>query len=269
MAAQAGLRSRRRDRQGGFQRAVLIPALEAVIVDHHLLFVHVIGDRVADEAVDCTLFFVSSGVGGHHLAQRRLVLAADMALTATFGHSIAVISDNDFGPRGHRERTGLGAGAVNLAHREIIGQHTVEAVHIRMLGSEKQVVGRAGEILHQVFGSGETVVAVCKMYFFMAAETGSRTFVCVNTGLLKAFNMNQLVGSVIGFEVGDNQRHLLGGRLFNRKFNGIRSAVGRHHQVYHRGPVIPGQTGYNNQGYNYLCEYLVTAHGMLPQTIIR
>ena len=52
MAAQAGLGRRGDDGQGGPHGAVLIPAASPVSAHHDLLPVHVVGGRVADQAVD-------------------------------------------------------------------------------------------------------------------------------------------------------------------------------------------------------------------------
>ena len=112
------------------QGAVLAPAVAAVCVGDHLLAVHVVGGGVADQAVDGVLFALPGAVQGHHLAQGRLVLAADVALAAAFAEGVAGLGDHQFGPGGHGEGAGLGAGAVDLAHGEVVGQFAVEAVDV-------------------------------------------------------------------------------------------------------------------------------------------
>ncbi len=140
VASQAGLGRRGDDGEGREHGAILIPSASPVRTHHDLLPVHVVGGCVADQAVDGFSFGPGRSVGWHHLTQRCLVLAADMALTAPFREGPAVLQLHDLCPGGEREGTRLGTGPIDLAHGEVVGQLTVEAVDIGVARGEETVV---------------------------------------------------------------------------------------------------------------------------------
>ena len=140
MAAQAGLGCRSDDRQRCPHGAVLIPPAPPVRTHHDLFLVHVVGGGVTDQAVDGRFFGLGRPIGRHDLAQRRLILATDVALTAPFRESGAVLQLHDLGPGGEGEGARFGTGPIDLAHGEIVSQLAVESVDVRVTPREEPVV---------------------------------------------------------------------------------------------------------------------------------
>ena len=101
--------------KGGQQGAVLAPAVAAVGIGDDLFAVHVVGHRVADQAVDGVLSRVPGSVQGHHLAQGRLILAADVALAAAFAEGVAGLGHRQISAQAvMANEPGLGQGRFSL-----------------------------------------------------------------------------------------------------------------------------------------------------------
>ncbi len=167
-----------------------------------MTLVHVVVGGVADQAVDAVLRLGRHIADWHHLFRRRLIVAADMALTAALAAQLdptlgALLRPalNQGGPTGPGEAARNPAGAVDLADGDLV-RPAVDPSPVIAIGGKaartalKLEMDRVDDVVERV-DVRNGPIGVLHLNGGMAAQTGLWTLIAADAGFPEIFDMRR------------------------------------------------------------------------------